>query len=127
MRVLLDTHIALWAVTGAPRLPSSAESAILAADDVFVSTASLWEIAFKHALHRGDMPVSSAQALAAFRDAGYLLLDVKPEHVVKVEQLPPLHRDPFDRLLVAQAMIEPLVLITSDALVGRYDSSIMQV
>ena len=65
MRILLDTHIALWAVTGNAQLAPQAVQAIVAADEVFVSTASLWEIAIKHSLGRGDMPVSSAQALQA--------------------------------------------------------------
>ena len=127
MRILLDTHIALWAVTGSSRLAPKAQAVILDAEEVFVSAASLWEIAIKHALGKGDLPVSSAQALDAFREAGYLLLDVKPGHVVQVERLSPIHKDPFDRLLVAQAMIEPLILVTHDAVVARYSAAIMQV
>jgi PIN domain nuclease of toxin-antitoxin system len=127
MRVLLDTHIALWAVTGSSRLPPKAETEILEAEEVFVSAASLWEIAIKYALGKGDMPVSSVQALDAFKEAGYLMLDIKPEHVIQVERLSPLHKDPFDRLLVAQAMVEPLILITHDAVVARYSTAIMQV
>lgn len=125
MRVLLDTHIALWAVTGSPLLPRQAETAILAADEVFVSVASLWEVAIKHALGRGDMPVSSPQAMRAFIDAGYRLLDIKPAHAVRVETLPPLHRDPFGRLLVAQALEEPLTLVTADLLLGGYSPAIV--
>lgn len=127
MRLLLDTHIALWAVTGSERLPPQAEALILAADEVLVSTASLWEIAIKHALGRGDMPVSAAQALQAFQDAGYTLLDVCPAHAVQVGSLPPLHKDPFDRLLVAQALIEPLTLVTADVVVGQYSSAVVNV
>ena len=75
LRILLDTHIALWAVVGSRRLVPKAREVILAADDVLVSVASLLEIAIKHGLGRGDMPISSAQALLAFSDAGYTLLD----------------------------------------------------
>ena len=125
MRLLLDTHIALWAVTDSALLPRQAEAAILAADEVFVSAASLWEVAIKHALGRGDMPVSSPQALLAFIEAGYRLLDIKPAHVVRVETLPPLHKDPFDRLLVAQALEEPLTLITSDQVLGGYSPAVV--
>ena len=125
MRLLLDTHIALWAVTASPLLPRQAEMAILAADEVFVSVASLWEVAIKHALGRGDMPVSSSQAMRAFIDAGYRLLDIKPAHAVRVETLPPLHRDPFDRLLVAQALEEPLTLVTADLVLGGYSPAIV--
>ena len=127
LRLLLDTHIAIWAVAGSARLGAEAEAAILAADEVFVSVASLWEIAIKRALGKAGMPVTSQQALQAFNDAGYVLLDIRPEHAVHVERLPPIHKDPFDRLLVAQAMLEPLTLITSDKIIPRYSVAVMRV
>ena len=127
MRILLDTHIALWAVTGSRRLKRKARDLILEADELHVSAATLWEIAIKHALGRGDMPVSSAQALQAFRDAGYALLAVKPQHAVRVEGLPSVHSYPFDRLLVAQAQFEPLTLLTSDSLLGQYGAGVVLV
>ncbi len=127
VRILLDTHIALWAVTGSRRLSRQSQQFIVDAEEVHVSAATLWEIAIKHALGKGDMPVSSAQALQAFRDAGYALLAIKPEHAVRVEQLPTVHGDPFDRLLVAQAQFEPMTLMTGDHLVGQYGAGIMLV
>jgi PIN domain nuclease of toxin-antitoxin system len=127
VRVLLDTHIALWAVVGSRRLAPEAKAAILGADEVWVSAASVWEIAIKHGLGRGDMPISSAMAWQAFVDAGYGLLAVRPEHALAVERLAPIHNDPFDRMLVAQAFVEPLTLITRDALVASYSDSIMKV
>ena len=126
MRVLLDTHIALWAVVGCRWLAPAAKQAILAADEAWVSVASLWEIAIKHGFCRGDMPVSSAMVLQAFHDAGYGLLAVRPEHALAVERLGPIHNDPFDRMLVAQALAEPLTLITRDALVAAYSDAIMK-
>ena len=87
----------------------------------------LWEIAIKHSIGGGDMPVTSAQALHAFENAGYSLLDIKPLHALRVEQLAPIHRDPFDRLLVAQALVEPMTLITRNATVARYSDAIMRV
>ena len=126
MRVLLDTHIALWAVVGSKRLAPRARQLILAADNVFVSVASLWEIAIKHGLGRGDMPISSAQALQAFVDAGYELLEIRPGHALAIEGLAAIHGDPFDRMLIAQALAEPLTLITSDAVVARYSPSIVK-
>lgn len=127
VRDLLDTHIALWAVVGSRRLAPAAKQVILAADEVWVSVASLWKIAIKHGLSRGDMPISSAMALQAFQDAGYGLLVVRPEHALAVERLGPIHNDPFDRMLVAQALAEPLTLITRDALVAGYSDAIMKV
>ena len=127
LRVLLDTHIARWAVVGSKRLAPRAKELILAADDVLVSTASFWEIAIKHGLGRGDMPISSAQALQAFTDAGYGLLEIRPEHAIAVERLAPIHGDPFDRMLVAQALVEPVTLITRDKRVASYSPAIVKV
>lgn len=121
MRLLLDTHVALWALTDDPRLSERARALIAdPANDVLVSSASVWEIAIKHALGRGDMPISGDQALDWFRQAGYQLLPIAPGHAAAVEHLPDHHRDPFDRMLVAQAMAEPLRLLTHDPLVLRY-------
>ena len=131
MRLLLDTHVALWAVVDDPRLP--AHAAALIADltnEVFVSVASLWEIAIKHALARGgpnDMPLSAQEALGYFRGAGYELLDIASAHAVAVEALPMLHADPFDRMLVAQALTVPLRLLTRDVRVARYSDTVMVV
>ena len=127
MRILFDTHIALWAVTGHASLSKPARKTILDADEVFVSVASTWEIAIKPALGRGNMPVSAERALQAFRDAGYIMLDVKPQHTLKVEQLAPIHKDPFDRMRVAQALCEPLILVTCDPLVAQYGSGVLRV
>jgi PIN domain nuclease of toxin-antitoxin system len=121
LRLLLDTHVALWALTDDPRLSRRARALIEdPANDVLVSAASVWEIAIKHALGRGDMPISGDQALDWFRQAGYALLPIAPDHAAAVEHLPDHHRDPFDRLLVAQAIAEPLRLLTRDPLVLRY-------
>jgi PIN domain nuclease of toxin-antitoxin system len=126
MRLLLDTHIALWAIADSPRLPAKARQLILVPEnEVFVSAASIWEIAIKHGLGRGDMPISGQVALDYFRAAGYRLLPVLPEHAAAVENLPLLHADPFDRLLVAQALTEPLHLLTRDETVARYGDTIM--
>lgn len=90
MNLLLDTHVALWALTDSPKLPGRARELIAAPrNTVWVSAASLWEITIKHALGRGDMPVSGPQALDYFQQAGYRLLAVEPEHAVAVGELPP--------------------------------------
>ena len=128
MRLLLDTHIALWALTDDARLSARARALIEdPANQVAVSAASVWEIAIKHGLGRGDMPVSGGAALNWFRQAGYDLLPVTPDHAAAVEALPDHHRDPFDRLLIAQATSEPMRLITRDPLVALYGGAVIQV
>jgi PIN domain nuclease of toxin-antitoxin system len=128
VNLLLDTHIALWAITASPRLPLRARELIEdEANTPWVSVASIWEIAIKHSLARGDMPVSGAQALGYFRQAGYRMLPIEAEHTVMVETLPPHHADPFDRLLVAQALAEPLRLLTHDAKLAPYSDTVILV
>lgn len=128
MRILLDTHVALWAITDDKRLPRRARDMILAEqNEVCVSAASVWEIAIKHCLGREDMPISGKQAAAWFQTAGYLLLPISAEHAAAVEELPAIHADPFDRLLVAQALTEPLRLLTHDRTVARYSDAVLLV
>lgn len=128
MRLLLDTHIALWAISDDPRLSGAARALITAPEnEIFVSAASIWEISIKYSLGRTNMPVSSAEALGWFRESGYRLLAISSEHAVAVEALAPLHADPFDRMLVAQALYEPLRLVTHDAQVARYSDTIIAV
>ena len=126
MNLLLDTHVALWAITDSPRLPPAVRERIAnPANTVWVSVASLWEITIKHSLGRGDMPVTGAQAKGYFEQSGYRLLNIEAAHVLAVADLPALHNDPFDRLLVAQALAEPLRLITHDAQVARYSDTVI--
>jgi len=115
LNLLLDTHVALWAIADSPLLPDSARAFITnPANSVWVSAASIWEIAIKHSLGRGDMPLSGQEALDYFTTAGYRLLAVEPVHAAAVETLDRHHQDPFDRLLVAQALQERLNLLTTD-------------
>lgn len=128
MNVLLDTHVALWAITDSPRLSLKARDRVLASrNHIWVSTASLWEIAIKHSLGRGNMPISGAEALGYFRQAGYGILPIEPEHAVAVEQLAPHHQYPFDRILIAQALTEPMRLLTHDETVASYSDTIILV
>ncbi|MBK6675700.1 MAG: type II toxin-antitoxin system VapC family toxin [Rhodocyclaceae bacterium] len=128
MNLLLDTHVALWAITDCPRLPKRARDLIQSPNSaVWVSAATVWEIAIKHGLGRGEMPVSGQDALRYFRDAGYRLLPVEPEHAAAVEELPAHHADPFDRILVAQALVEPMRLMTHDPMVSRYSDTIITI
>ena len=128
MRLLLDTHIALWAIADDRQLPRQARDLILAEqNEVCVSAASVWEIAIKHSLGRQDMPISGKQAAAWFHAAGYRFLPISAAHAAAVEGLPAIHTDPFDRLLVAQALTEPLRLLTHDRTVARYSDTILLV
>lgn len=128
MKLLLDTHIALWALVDSTRLPTKARELILSpANSVIVSATSVWEIAIKHSLARGDMPISGQEALDYFQQAGYELLPITPAHAAAVENLPPYHQDPFDRLLVTQALLEPLRLLTHDTNVARYSDTVILV
>ncbi len=128
MNLLLDTHVALWAVTDSPRLPDHARDLIqLPGTAVWISAATLWEIAIKYALGRGDMPVSGQDAVRYFQGSGYRFLSVSVEHALGVEGLPAHHHDPFDRILVAQALAEPMRLMTHDPLVARYSDTIIEV
>ena len=126
MRLLLDTHVALWAITDHPGLSAKARELILAPDStIWVSAVTVWEISIKSSLGRGDMPVSGKRALEHFRQAGYRLLAVEPEHAAAVEELPGHHQDPFDRLLVAQALSEGMRLLTHDSMVARYGDAVV--
>ena len=128
MRLLLDTHIALWALTDNARLSAHAIELLDDLDnEIYVSAASIWEIGIKHGSGRSQMPFSGADAIGYFQQAGYRLLDIKPEHAAAAGALPPLHSDPFDRMLIAQAQIEPMQLITHDRIVSRYDGHIVLV
>lgn len=129
MRLLLDTHVAIWAVIGDPRLARGEALLNDADNEVFVSAVSLWEIAVKRRVARKatSMPISCGEAMVAFREASFDLLSVTPAHVAAVETLPMLHADPFDHLLAAQALSEPMRLVTHDARLAAYDSSIIRV
>ena len=128
MRLLLDTHIALWAITDSLALPAGARRHILAPhNEVYVSAASIWEISIKHGLGRGNMPVSGRDAADFFIQAGYMTLDISSQHAVLVESLPNHHADPFDRMLVAQALSEPMRLLTHDKMLSAYSDTVILV
>jgi PIN domain nuclease of toxin-antitoxin system len=116
-RILVDTHLLLWAVSEPKKLPSQARRRIEDAE-VFVSAASIWEVSIKTAL--GKLAADRAELLAELKPAGFRLLPVTGEHAAAVALLPPLHNDPFDRMLVAQAKTEPLILLTNDSVLGGY-------
>jgi PIN domain nuclease of toxin-antitoxin system len=122
MRLLLDTHVFIWAVVGSPRLISKTRAQIEAAEAVYVSAASIWEIAIKARLGKIE---GDAQALVDAIDAsGFHELAVTARHAAAVEKLPLHHADPFDRLLLAQAFSEPLHLLTADRELAAYGGGV---
>ena len=125
MRVLLDTHILLWAVAASSRLPDAVRDVLEdGANDAYYSAASIWEIAIKSALRRKTLRIDLAAMRAALPRMGLIELPVTAEHAAGVAALPPIHRDPFDRLLIAQSIVEPLTLVTNDSVLGRYASTV---
>jgi PIN domain nuclease of toxin-antitoxin system len=119
VRLLLDTHLLLWALGQPARLPAAARRQIEKAD-VYVSAASIWEISIKSAL--GKLEADPAAVLGAVEPAGFLLLPITGEHAAKTVELAPHHKDPFDRMLVAQASYEPMILLTNDNALADYGS-----
>lgn len=116
MRLLLDTHAFLWAISDDSRLGERSRALIShEASSVLLSHVSIWEIAIKHALARSDMPISAAQAIQWSQESGFAFLPLDLPHLLTLEQLAQHHRDPFDRLLLAQALCESLTLVSADA------------
>lgn len=125
MKVLLDTHLLLWAAGMPERLPAQARLLIERPEtEPMVSVASLWEVAIKSGLGRADFSVDPRLLRRGLLEHGYAELDVTGAHATSVDLLPPIHKDPFDRLLVAQARIEGVTLLTTDEIVARYPGPI---
>lgn len=118
MRLLLDTQIYLWYLADAPKLSRKARAGISGADDVFISAASIWEASLK--VGTGKLEVTPGDLVAGIAGSGFTELPVTAMHAALVASLPYHHRDPFDRLLVAQAMNEPLRLLTADVSLRQY-------
>jgi PIN domain nuclease of toxin-antitoxin system len=128
MKLLLDTHLLLWAAGEHGRLPKQARTLINDPDnELLFSAASLWEVAIKRGLGREDFTVDARLLRRGLLDNGYSELPITSNHVVATESLPPIHRDPFDRILVAQATVEGVTLLTTDSLVSRYPGPIRAV
>lgn len=121
MRLLVDTHLLLWAAARSRRLPKSARELIEdIGNEVHYSAASLWEIAIKLGLRRSDFDVDLEELRAALTEMGFVELPVTGAHAMRLVSLPLIHKDPFDRMLVAQGLSEPLVLLTSDGVLRGY-------
>jgi len=128
MKLLLDTHLMLWAAGNPDRLPAAARRLL---DDPqnepIFSSASLWEVAIKHGLGRSDFRVDARLLRRGLLDNGYDELPITGEHAVALDNLPPIHNDPFDRILIVQSMVEGITLLTADPLVAQYTAPIRKV
>ena len=128
MNLLLDTHLLLWAASAPQRLSAKARSLMLAADSqLLFSSASLWEISIKRGLGRADFSVDPRRLWRMLLVNDYRELAITSEHSIAVGDLPLLHRDPFDRILVAQARVEGVLLLTADKAVARYGAGVRKV
>lgn len=117
--MLLDTHLLLWTISQPSRLSATTRKKIQSAE-VYVSAASIWEISIKAAL--GKLKADPTDVLAAVEPTGFSMLPITGQHAAKVAELPTLHKDPFDRMLIAQASIEPMILLTNDDALAAYGS-----
>jgi PIN domain nuclease of toxin-antitoxin system len=128
MKLLLDTHVLLWAAGEPKRLSRRARALLNDSDnELLFSVASLWEVAIKRGLGRSDFQVDARLLRRGLLDNGYSELPIVSEHVVATESLPAIHKDPFDRVLVAQATVEGVTLLTTDSLVAQYPGPIRTV
>ena len=128
MNLLLDTHLLLWAASEPKRLSARARTLLLdPANHLVFSSASLWEISIKNGLDRADFNVDPRRLWRMLLVSGYRELPVTSEHTVAVNELPSLHKDPFDRILVAQARVEGLTLLTVDKAVAKYGDGVRRV
>jgi PIN domain nuclease of toxin-antitoxin system len=128
MKLLLDTHLLLWAGLQPARLSAAAQRLITdAANELLFSAASLWEIAIKRGLHRADFSLDPRLLKTGLLENGYAEMPITSAHAVAVYDLPAIHKDPFDRILVAQSIIEGIILLTADPLVAQYPGPIRQV
>lgn len=125
MRILLDTHIYLWWLQDHPKLSKNARRKIVSAVEVYVSSASIWEASIKAGMGKLDVDVNAL--VAEIENSGFRELPVTARHAAMVMQLPDVHRDPFDRILIAQALCEPLRFLTVDDVLQRYSELVIAV
>jgi PIN domain nuclease of toxin-antitoxin system len=128
MKLLLDTHLLLWTAGLPDKLPLEVRELLEDPEnDAVFSVASLWEIAIKRSLGREDFQVDARLLRRGLLENGFKELQIKGEHAVAIDGLPPIHKDPFDRILVAQAMVEGIMLLTADPQVARYPCPVRKV
>jgi PIN domain nuclease of toxin-antitoxin system len=125
VRLLLDTNLLIWASQGIEHLPQDAHLLMAEAqNELHFSVASIWEVAIKHGLNRAAFQVDPRLLRRGLIGNGYKELEITGKHAVAVAILPPIHKDPFDRLLIAQAIAEDMVFVTSDTVLGKYPGTV---
>lgn len=126
MRLLLDTHVLLWSLADPRRLPESARDAIETGDnEILFSAASIWEVAIKSQLLRAEFGVDAATIIDAARETRFTELPISAQHAAAIATLPLHHKDPFDRLLIGQALTEPARLVTADKALVAYSNDLV--
>lgn len=125
MKLLLDTHLLIWASEGIERVPKGAR-ALMAdmSNELVFSAASIWEVTIKVGLNRSDFRVDARMLRRGLLDNGYTELPIRSEHALAIQTLPLIHKDPFDRLLIAQSIVEGITLLTNDAIMAQYPASV---
>lgn len=124
MNILLDTHIALWALLDSVKLPSKARNLILdTGNSIYVSVASVWEVAIKHSMKPHEMPISADIFVSKCREAGYSFISLSTDDILYLPHLVNVHKDQFDRALICQAVVRNMVLVTNDSLIRKYPES----
>ena len=128
MKLLLDTHLMLWAAGQPRRLPAAARKLLTDADNALLfSAVSVWEIAIKRGLDRDDFQVDARVLRRGLLDNGYVELPMRSDHAAAIDGLSPIHQDPCDRMLIAQAMVEGIILLTTDPLLTQYSGPVRRV
>lgn len=128
MRLLLDTHVLVWLISDSRRLSAAARNLLADPDnELLYSVVNLWELAIKYGLRRTSILLDPRLLRRELLKNGFVELAITGEHAVAIDQLPPLHKDPFDRLLIAQSIVEGITLITADPVVARYPASVQRV
>jgi PIN domain nuclease of toxin-antitoxin system len=128
MDILLDTHIIFWTLSDDAHLSAEARKIILNPQNrIFYSVGSLWEVAIKHRLKPDKIPLSAEEFLHYCELSGFQRLSIKDRHIIELEKLPPIHTDPFDCLLVAQAQSEQMVLLTHDSILLGYGANTVRI
>ena len=127
MNLLLDTHILIWFLSSSPQLTKKTIATLQSAEKVYASTVNIWEIVLKHSIGKLEIEFEIHDLLNIIDESGFDILSIKPEHAIKLTDLPDYHSDPFDRMLISQSLAEPLHLLTSDSKIGQYKGNVILV